>query len=49
VTVDNPPTTPPTVGRACTRVCGPAADGCPMTNGGACPTDQKVIDKCPEC
>lgn len=24
-------------------------DGCPMTGGGACPTDQRVIDKCNEC
>lgn len=26
-----------------------ATEGCPMTNGGDCPTDQKTIDKCPEC
>lgn len=49
MTVDNTPTTPPAVGRACARVCGPATNGCPMTGGGDCPTDQRVIDKCPEC
>lgn len=24
-------------------------EGCPMTNGGDCPTDQTIIAKCPEC
>lgn len=36
---------------ACKAVCAPrAASGCPMNPGGEwCPTDQKLIDKCPEC
>lgn len=35
--------------QAAPAVCVLAADGCPMSNGGACPTDQSKIDQCPEC
>lgn len=44
VIVDSPtPTTPPAA-----PVSPCSAKGCPMT-GGECPSDQSVIDRCPEC
>lgn len=37
--------------RGCGAVCAPrAASGCPMNPGGEwCPSDQRIVDQCPEC
>jgi hypothetical protein len=45
-TVDTTPA-PASGGISGLPVC--ITEGCPLTNGGDCPTDQAEIDKCPEC